>query len=74
MPARTASLSRTRPAVSADVGQRLPWWAIVLPALAFAALLLLIVTPGDAQAAASAEPALSRFFEHLQQALLHRTP
>ncbi|NWF26445.1 hypothetical protein HW130_09195 [Streptomyces sp. PKU-EA00015] len=30
---------------------RLPWWALVLPVLAFAALLTLIAVPGDAHAA-----------------------
>ncbi|MFE6779410.1 hypothetical protein [Streptomyces sp. NPDC057702] len=29
----------------------LPWWAIALPAVVFAALLLLLVGPSDAQAA-----------------------
>ncbi|MEU8704741.1 hypothetical protein [Streptomyces sp. NPDC048565] len=32
------------------VDVRLPWWAVALPGLAFAALLLLIVEPGQAHA------------------------
>ncbi|MFE3516631.1 hypothetical protein [Streptomyces sp. NPDC059166] len=43
---------------------RLPWWAVVLPALAFAALLLLVVEPGQAHAA-TADPVLGRLFERL---------
>lgn len=35
---------------------RLPWWAVALPALAFAALLMLIAGPGQTDTGA-AEPA-----------------
>ncbi|MEW1612047.1 MULTISPECIES: hypothetical protein [unclassified Streptomyces] len=41
---------------------RLPWWAVALPAVAFAALLLMIVSPGQAQAA-TADPALGQMVE-----------
>ncbi|MBT2381024.1 hypothetical protein AMK21_19760 [Streptomyces sp. CB00316] len=56
-----------RPAVShrpaADrVEIRLPWWAVALPAVAFAALLLMIMSPGQAQAA-TADPALGQLIE-----------
>ena len=36
---------------------RLPWWAVVLPALAFAALLALVVAPTGTVGASAAEPA-----------------
>jgi len=35
--------ARTQP-----VQTRLPWWAVVIPALAFAALLALVASPGSA--------------------------
>ncbi|MGW1664446.1 hypothetical protein [Streptomyces microflavus] len=41
---------------------RLPWWAMALPAVAFAALLLMIMSPGQAQAA-TADPALGQLIE-----------
>ncbi|MDX2729154.1 MULTISPECIES: hypothetical protein [Streptomyces] len=49
MAARTHTRS-PRPA-SAGVEVRLPWWAVALPAVAFAALLLLISGSGEAHAA-----------------------
>ncbi|MEV4881471.1 hypothetical protein [Streptomyces cyaneofuscatus] len=56
-----------RPAIShppaADRAEiRLPWWAVALPAVAFAALLLMIMSPGQAQAA-TADPALGQLIE-----------
>ena len=51
------------------VDARLPWWALALPTLAFATLLLLILNPADAQAAASADPAITHVLERIQQAL-----
>ncbi|WP_395572721.1 hypothetical protein [Streptomyces sp. BK79] len=49
---------------------RLPWWALALPVLAFVALLLLILNPVDAHAAATGEqPALAQFLEWVQQLL-----
>ncbi|MFI7240353.1 hypothetical protein [Streptomyces cyaneofuscatus] len=50
-----------RPAVD-RVEIRLPWWAVALPAVAFAALLLMIMSPGQAQAA-TADPALGQLIE-----------
>ncbi|WP_306322431.1 MULTISPECIES: hypothetical protein [unclassified Streptomyces] len=49
--------SRPHPAATGRVDIRLPWWAIVLPAVAFVALLLLILNPADAQATAG-DPSL----------------
>ncbi|MFF5896718.1 hypothetical protein ACFY8O_12410 [Streptomyces argenteolus] len=62
MPARTRT--RTHRPAEGTVDVRLPWWAVVLPALAFAALLLLIVEPGQAHAA-SGDPAIGRLLGHL---------
>lgn len=57
MSARTHT--RTHRPVPGTVEVRLPWWAVALPAVAFAALLLLIVEPGQAHAAAG-DPAIGR--------------
>jgi sirohydrochlorin ferrochelatase len=57
MSARTRTRAH-RPAPD-TVEVRLPWWAVVLPSLAFAALLLLAVEPGQAHAASGA-PAIGR--------------
>lgn len=62
MPARTHTRS-THPATG-SVEVRLPWWAVALPAIAFAALLLMIVGSGDAHAA-TADPALGRLLERI---------
>ncbi|MGX1884143.1 hypothetical protein [Streptomyces sp. NPDC055287] len=56
------------PASGIDI--RLPWWAVALPALAFAVLLLLIVGPGEAQAA-TGDPAVAHLVERIQQTLSH---
>ncbi|MFG2355559.1 hypothetical protein [Streptomyces sp. NPDC048521] len=66
MPARTHS--RPHPATTGGVDIRLPWWALALPALAFVALLALILSPSDAHAA-SGDPAITRLFERAQQFL-----
>ncbi|MDX3373739.1 hypothetical protein PV390_04900 [Streptomyces sp. ME02-6991-2A] len=50
-----------RPAAD-QVEIRLPWWAVALPAVAFGALLLMIMSPGQAQAA-TADPALGQLIE-----------
>jgi hypothetical protein len=68
MPARTPS--RTHPATTGGVDIRLPWWALALPALAFIALLLLVLNPSDAHAAGG-DPAISHLFERAQQLLKH---
>ncbi|WP_327119987.1 hypothetical protein OG206_25495 [Streptomyces sp. NBC_01341] len=59
MPARPHTRSH-RPGQD-TIEVTLPWWAVALPALAFAALLLLILEPGQAHAAAG-DPALGRLF------------
>ncbi|MGY0487382.1 hypothetical protein [Streptomyces sp. WG-D5] len=40
------------PAATGRVDIRLPWWALVLPAVAFVVLLLLILNPADGGATA----------------------
>ncbi|MFI2199187.1 hypothetical protein ACH47Z_00100 [Streptomyces sp. NPDC020192] len=64
MSARTHS--RPHPATTGGVDIRLPWWALALPALAFVALLLLILNPSDAHAA-SGDPAITQLFERARQ-------
>ncbi|MFF4395447.1 hypothetical protein [Streptomyces sp. NPDC001480] len=64
MAARTHT--RPHPATTGGVDIRLPWWALALPALAFVALLMLILNPSDAQAA-TGDPALTHLFERAQQ-------
>ncbi|WP_217144274.1 hypothetical protein [Streptomyces sp. AC627_RSS907] len=58
--------TRSRPATRGGAEARLPWWALALPALAFVALLLLILNPSDAHAAADA-PAITPLLEWLRQ-------
>ncbi len=57
----------TRPpqATRGGVEIRLPWWALALPVLAFVTLLLLILNPADAQAAAG-QPATADLLERLR--------
>ncbi|MCQ9133508.1 MULTISPECIES: hypothetical protein [Streptomyces] len=57
--------TRPRPAAPGGVDTRLPWWALALPALAFAGLLLLILNPADAQAAGS-DPVITHLVERVQ--------
>ncbi|GAA2250471.1 MULTISPECIES: hypothetical protein [Streptomyces] len=57
---------RPHPATRAGAAGRLPWWALALPVLAFAALLTLILNPSDAHAA-TGEPVISHLFERIQQ-------
>ncbi|MEV8070531.1 MULTISPECIES: hypothetical protein [unclassified Streptomyces] len=66
MPARTHT--RTRPANTGGVDTRLPWWALALPALAFAALLALLWNPSNAHAAA-ADPATAQLWQHIRELL-----
>ena len=47
-------------------GTRLPWWALALPALAFTALLVLILNPSDAHAA-TGDPVITHLFERMRQ-------
>jgi hypothetical protein len=55
VPSRTPRSRIARPAVGRGTQTHLPWWALALPALAFAALLALVAGPGAADASA-AEP------------------
>ncbi|MEU1224652.1 hypothetical protein [Streptomyces microflavus] len=59
-PSSRPALPRRPPADRVEI--RLPWWAVALPAVAFAALLLMIMSPGQAQAA-TADPALGQLIE-----------
>lgn len=64
--------ARTRPggAEQQDVLEvRLPWWAIALPAVVFAALLLLLVGPSDAQAADAGTGHLAQFVATLRDSI-----
>ncbi|MGW1022777.1 hypothetical protein ACWD4J_03520 [Streptomyces sp. NPDC002577] len=65
--------SRPHPARTGGAVPRLPWWAVVLPAIAFAALLMLVLNPADAQAA-SGDPSITHVFERMQQAVLRQVP
>nr|WP_206312077.1 hypothetical protein [Streptomyces sp. 196(2019)] len=49
---------------------RLPWWAVALPVVAFGALLIMIMSPGQAQAA-TADPALGQLIERALRLLSH---
>ncbi|MBT3165168.1 hypothetical protein HTV80_18940 [Streptomyces sp. Vc74B-19] len=64
MSARTHS--RPVPAPRAGAATRLPWWALALPALAFVALLTLVLNPAEAHATAG-DPALTHLVERAQQ-------
>ncbi|EDY45436.1 hypothetical protein [Streptomyces sp. SPB074] len=46
--------SRGEPTSSAPAQSRLPWWALVLPTLAFLVLLALVAQPAQAHAAVTA--------------------
>ncbi|MEV0882812.1 hypothetical protein ACIOHB_09500 [Streptomyces microflavus] len=61
-PAPSSRPSLPRHPAADRVEIRLPWWAVALPAVAFAALLLMIMSPGQAQAA-TADPALGQLIE-----------
>ncbi|MFI2639436.1 hypothetical protein [Streptomyces sp. NPDC018610] len=66
MPARTHF--RPHPANTGGVDIRLPWWALALPALAFVALLALILNPSNAHAAA-ADPTMTQLLQRAQELL-----
>ncbi|WP_369212042.1 hypothetical protein [Streptomyces flavofungini] len=67
------SHTRRDPAESAGVEIQLPWWAIALPAVAFAALLLLVLNPVDAHAAGS-EPVVTNLLERVQEMVRRMAP
>ncbi|MFT2014508.1 hypothetical protein ACMA1D_01475 [Streptomyces sp. 796.1] len=50
---------------------RLPWWAIALPAVVFAALLLMLVGPADAHAADSGSSHVAQFAAMLRDSIVH---
>ncbi|MFD9910933.1 hypothetical protein [Streptomyces sp. NPDC059063] len=66
--------AQTRPdpadrAEQAGIEIQLPWWAVALPAIAFAALLLLILNAADAHAAADSEPVITHILERVKAIL-----
>ncbi|MFF3646823.1 hypothetical protein [Streptomyces sp. NPDC002564] len=65
--------TRRDPAESGSVEIQLPWWAMALPAVAFAALLLLILNPVDAHAATS-EPVVTHLLERIRTLVLWAAP
>ncbi|QEU95278.1 hypothetical protein [Streptomyces kanamyceticus] len=67
------SHTRRDPAESGSIEVQLPWWAVALPALAFAALLLLILNPADAHAA-SGQPMVTQLLERIQETILRLAP
>ncbi|WP_328316763.1 hypothetical protein [Streptomyces sp. NBC_00388] len=67
MPARPHT-PRPRHPVQSGIDIRLPWWAIALPALAFAVLLLLISAPGQAHAD-NGRASVTRVLERIEQSL-----
>ncbi|MET9548093.1 hypothetical protein ABZY36_22705 [Streptomyces sp. NPDC006627] len=65
--------TRRDPAESGSVEIQLPWWAVALPAIAFAALLLLVLNPADAHATSS-EPVVTTLIERIQALISRTTP
>ncbi|MFJ8145015.1 hypothetical protein ACIQ8D_31730 [Streptomyces sp. NPDC096094] len=64
--------THTRPpqATRGGVENRLPWWALALPVLAFVTLLLLILNPSEAHAAAG-EPGIAHLLERVRELTAH---
>ncbi|GGV81511.1 MULTISPECIES: hypothetical protein [Streptomyces] len=58
--------TRPRSATPGGVDSRLPWWALVLPALGFAVLLALVVNPSGTH---TGDPALAQLLRHIQTLL-----
>ena len=65
----TARAHSRTPSATVPSGTRLPWWGLVLPVLAFVALLTLLVTGGQFQADSSALLAFSEMVDHFQRAV-----
>jgi len=61
----------SHPAAGRGTETRLPWWALVLPALAFVTLLLLILNPADAHATGT-DQAVGDLFERIQRLVLRQ--
>ncbi|MEU9197511.1 hypothetical protein [Streptomyces hundungensis] len=57
----------TQPAAG-GIDFKLPWWGVLLPAIAFCALLALVVGSGDAHAV-SADGTLTHLVERIQETL-----
>ncbi|MFG3285878.1 hypothetical protein [Streptomyces sp. NPDC048111] len=66
MPAHTHPRSPQPAAGGVDF--KLPWWAVLLPAVAFFVLLALVIGSGDAHAV-SGDGTVSHLVERLQQSL-----
>ncbi|MFG2832946.1 hypothetical protein ACGFWI_36735 [Streptomyces sp. NPDC048434] len=47
----SAASSRSPAAKASRLRMRLPWWALALPVVSFAALLMLVASPAEARAA-----------------------
>ncbi|RFU83092.1 hypothetical protein DY218_29610 [Streptomyces triticagri] len=71
MSAHTHTRSPAPAKGSVDV--TLPWWAVALPAIAFGALLLLILNPADAHAAGT-DPAVADFFDRVRESAASMLP
>ncbi|MBT2384201.1 hypothetical protein [Streptomyces sp. ISL-11] len=61
---------------SGTVQTRLPWWALVIPVVAFASLLALLTVPASAEpgSAHGGPGAVSRVVEFVQTALARQAP
>ncbi|MFE2379190.1 hypothetical protein [Streptomyces sp. NPDC059398] len=68
MPARPHTTGPHHGPAQSGIDVRLPWWAVALPALAFAVLLLLISAPGQAHTG-TGEATVTRVLERIQQSL-----
>ncbi|MFE3326191.1 hypothetical protein [Streptomyces sp. NPDC059176] len=66
MSARTHPSSPTPAAGGVDV--RLPWWAVALPVIAFAVLLVLVTGTGEVHAA-TGDPAVGALLDRIHQTL-----
>ncbi|MEU3303033.1 MULTISPECIES: hypothetical protein [unclassified Streptomyces] len=64
---RTPSNAPAAPAAAVGDGVRLRWWALVLPVIAFSALLVLMTGAGQAHAAG--DPSPGAFLGWIQLAL-----
>ncbi|MEU7641602.1 hypothetical protein AB0C11_37110 [Streptomyces sp. NPDC039016] len=53
-PAMSAAFSRPSAVQAPRLRKALPWWGLALPVVSFVALLVLVVSPGEASAAAAA--------------------